>query len=294
MGFSSLSGVLAGAVLAVLIAAAPAPAVTIGVGPAAPGVITPPSVTGDLIVGHVVTCSPGTWSGDPTFTYQWRKDLAAIPAATNPTYALTPADGGHDISCVITATNSVGSTVQWGWADALVLGVAADHAPPATSGQPIPGGTLSCSSGFWLTGTLVVPTFSYAWLRDGKPIRGAVASTRRVRFSDAGHVLSCRVTASDAAGSASAASAPVRVSASICLSTRRILLHLLPSAAGIRSAAVVMDGRHALIRRVGSRLVATIDLSGVRAVLVTVQVRITTRAGRTLHQTHVYRACPGV
>jgi hypothetical protein len=268
--------------------------VTIGVGPAAPSPIVPPSITGDLIVGHTLTCDAGTWSDDPTFTYQWRNDFLAIAGATNPTYTLIPADGGHTITCVVTATNAVGSTVQWAWAHGLPVGVATNHAPPTLSGPPMPGGKLACSSGFWTTGTLVPPTFSYTWLRDGRAIPGAAAATRTARSSDAGHMLSCRVTATDAAGSAYAMSTPVRVSPSSCLSTRRILLHLLPAARKIRSASVLVDGSPARVHSVAGRLVATIDLSGVRALRVAVHVRVVTRAGRTLRQTHVYRACPGI
>lgn len=79
---------------------------------------------------------------------------------------------------------------------------------PAIRGTPAYGAQLTCAPG--------VPSdpavqLSYSWLRELEPIAGASASAYVVRAADEGHHLQCRVTASDAAGSASATSAFVTV-----------------------------------------------------------------------------------
>ena len=64
------------------------------------------------VVGTVVTCTQGNWTGAPTsYTYQWKRDGATnLGAAAS--YTLVAADiGGHLITCIVAATNAQGSTV---------------------------------------------------------------------------------------------------------------------------------------------------------------------------------------
>jgi carboxypeptidase family protein len=71
---------------------------------------TAPSVSGDLIVGASLKCSPGAWTAKPppTFAYQWLRDGAAIEGATEAAYTASKADLRHALSCQVTATNPVG------------------------------------------------------------------------------------------------------------------------------------------------------------------------------------------
>jgi hypothetical protein len=85
----------------------------------------------------------------------------------------------------------------------------ANSSTPVASGTAAAGGTLSCSPGSW-SGT-PAPTFAYQWLRDGIAVSGATASTYTVAVTDEGHALSCIVTASNEAGSASSTSNPVQI-----------------------------------------------------------------------------------
>ena len=64
------------------------------------------------IVGTVASCTQGNWGGMPTsYAYQWLRDGTAIGGATSATYTLVSADvGGHQLTCVVTATNAQGST----------------------------------------------------------------------------------------------------------------------------------------------------------------------------------------
>ncbi len=79
---------------------------------------------------------------------------------------------------------------------------------PLLSGNAAVGGLLTCAPGRWAN----KPTaLEYAWLRDGLPIPGQLAGTYRVQSADAGHSISCAVTASNGAGSATATSAALNV-----------------------------------------------------------------------------------
>jgi hypothetical protein len=68
-----------------------------------------PAITGTAQEGQTLTCSTGTWSGSPTYTYQWKRDGNNITSATNSTYTLVTADVGTSIKCTVTATNFTGS-----------------------------------------------------------------------------------------------------------------------------------------------------------------------------------------
>ena len=80
-----------------------------------PGVIDIPHASANAsppVVGTVCSCTQGNWDGVPTSkTYQWTRDGTNIGSATAATYTLVSADtGGHQIRCVVTATNAQGST----------------------------------------------------------------------------------------------------------------------------------------------------------------------------------------
>ncbi len=83
---------------------------------------------------------------------------------------------------------------------------------PSIGGIPAPGQRLTCKSGVSGSGASSA-TLSYAWLRDTRAISGASGSTYVVASADVTHHLQCRVTATNAGGSASATSAFVTVPA---------------------------------------------------------------------------------
>ncbi len=75
---------------------------------------------------------------------------------------------------------------------------------PIVGGTISVGQTASCSSGDFSGGGL---TYTYQWLRDGTAIAGATNRTYSIQGSDSTHLLSCKVTATNSKGSASATSA---------------------------------------------------------------------------------------
>ena len=80
-------------------------------GPAAAPVNTVlPNVTGTAVVGNALTTTNGTWTNSPTsYAYQWKRGATNIGTNAN-SYTLVNADAGQSITCVVTATNAIGST----------------------------------------------------------------------------------------------------------------------------------------------------------------------------------------
>lgn len=78
---------------------------------------------------------------------------------------------------------------------------------PTISGTAAVGQALTCKPGTWSgDGTL---SYAYQWLRDGAPVTSGAAYV--VVSADAGHALTCSVTAESPYGKAAAASVPVTV-----------------------------------------------------------------------------------
>ena len=59
-------------------------------------------------VSQIRSCDPGTWSGSPTFAYQWLRNGSAIAGASSSGYIFTTADDGQQLACRVTATNAYG------------------------------------------------------------------------------------------------------------------------------------------------------------------------------------------
>lgn len=76
---------------------------------------------------------------------------------------------------------------------------------PAISGLLTTGATLTAYPGVW-SGS---PTFTYVWKNAGVAIVGATSSTYVLVGGDSGDAIAVTVTATNAAGNASATSAPV-------------------------------------------------------------------------------------
>jgi hypothetical protein len=75
------------------------------------------------------------------------------------------------------------------------------------SGHVVVGSALGCLPGSW-TGN---PSFGVTWLRDGRGIGTAHGLSYTPTLADAGHAIQCEVTATNANGSAIAASPAVLV-----------------------------------------------------------------------------------
>jgi hypothetical protein len=62
-------------------------------------------------VGDALTCTMGEWTGEPdSYTYSWRHAGDPAEIATGDSYTTVAGDAGTSVQCVVTATNSAGST----------------------------------------------------------------------------------------------------------------------------------------------------------------------------------------
>ncbi len=84
--------------------------------PPAPALQAGPVLTGQATVGRQLTCSPGNWSGSPSFTYQFvrsvqSRDVGVAAAGASNQYTITSADLGAMLRCDVRAANSGGSAL---------------------------------------------------------------------------------------------------------------------------------------------------------------------------------------
>jgi hypothetical protein len=185
----------------------------------APVSVSSPSVSGTAQDGQMLKAAKGTWSGQKpiAYAYQWVRcdatggECEDIPAATKPGHRATHEDVGHALRVTITATDGTGSSTA---TSALIGPVAplavAEKGSPKIAGAAEDGQLLSVAGGKW-KGTPPL-SFAYQWEAcdpsggSCSVIAGATASSYRVVSSQIGGRLRAIVTATNAAGSASAIS----------------------------------------------------------------------------------------
>ena len=188
-----------------------------------------PVISGQASVGSTLTATQGSWTGSPTsFAYQWVRcppsggasdgsDCAVIGGATTQAYVVSASDAGSRLRVRVTASNSDGSATAASDATELIPAQAqapTSTAEPAIAGTARVGSSLTATQGGW---TNSPTSFAYQWVRcpssggrgdgaDCAVIAGATTQVYIVAANDAGSRLRVRVTASNASGSATAAS----------------------------------------------------------------------------------------
>ncbi|MFL5912917.1 MAG: LamG-like jellyroll fold domain-containing protein, partial [Gaiellaceae bacterium] len=180
-----------------------------------------PTISGTATDGQTLTASPGTWTGNPTYAYQWQdcgtagNNCSDIPNATGQTYTLASSDVGHTIRVNVTGTNSGGSVTAGSQPTAVVQGVPPSNtAAPSITGTAQDGQTLTASPGSW-NGSAA--TYAYQWQSCDSSgancanVSGATGQTYVLRSGDVGTTLRVLVTATNSGGSASATSAQTAV-----------------------------------------------------------------------------------
>ncbi|MBS42513.1 MAG: hypothetical protein CMH83_04970 [Nocardioides sp.] len=175
---------------------------------------TKPSISGTPAVGQTLTCDPGAWAGSPTsFLHGWNRDFSYVPGENATTYVVRPGDAGRKIECFVQGVNDQGTS---DYAVSAPVTISATPPPPSApvntirptiAGTPQVGETLTCGDGQWSGSP--APTYSRQWQRSGTALPGATSSAYVVTGDDVGLPLTCRVTATNSAGSATASSVAV-------------------------------------------------------------------------------------
>jgi len=182
--------------------------------------LTPPTISGNTVVGQTLTIDPGTWSpAQSSYNYVWlRCDTSGTVNAMHcgsldpqgDTYQVVSADVGHRIGAYVATANW--SDMATTAATAVVIAAVAPQntAPPTLSGSTEVGQTLTVNPGTW-TGT-PAPTFTVAWQSCDNPISGDCTPiagagnglTYTTQTSDIYRTIKVSVTATNSAGNASA------------------------------------------------------------------------------------------
>jgi hypothetical protein len=180
---------------------------TVTAGASAPTNTVAPAITGTLQQGQTASVSNGTWTGSPTsYAYQWTRNGSNITGATSATYVMVLADVGTTLGCLVTATNGAGSSspVAATGGGTVIIAAPVNSVLPAITGSLVQGSTVSVSQGTW---TNSPASYTYQWTRNGSPIGGATSSTYLLAGPDVGNTIGATVTASNAGGSSSPATA---------------------------------------------------------------------------------------
>jgi hypothetical protein len=178
-----------------------------------------PTISGAPVLGQTLTEAHGAWSNSPTsYAVQWvacdggGNACTPITGATGQTYTLVTADLGHTIRVFEVAVNAGGTSSPAASAPtAVVAAPPVSTAAPTVGGKAVVGGTLGCTTGAW-TGTMPL-NYTYVWLGDGNPIAGATGNLHKLAATDVAQAIGCAVTATNVAGSATAQSDTVLVTA---------------------------------------------------------------------------------
>lgn len=187
----------------------------------APQIHVSPSVVGNAVDGAMLTATVGEWGGTPpiTFGYQWMNcglfgsSCHPLSAATGATYVIRSADVATRLRVFVTASNAAGSTTAESEATRVVSPTQpVNVTPPRILGAPNVGVALAVNEGEW-SGTQPFD-FTYRWQRCGAAgcvdVAGETDAIYIVSQNDVNRRLVVIVTATNGAGSATAASSPSR------------------------------------------------------------------------------------
>jgi type II secretory pathway pseudopilin PulG len=181
---------------------------------------SPPTISGTAQEAATLTANKGTWSysAAPTYSYQWQHSTDNgvtwnnLSGAQARTYTPDASDIGAKLRVRVTAANSGGTQAANSAATSAVLvGRPQNTTPPTLAGTPRPGQALTATKGTW-TGAGTI-SYSYQWQRcdtnaqNCTDISAASAQIYNVTSADNGKRLHVVVTATNAGGPTTAASA---------------------------------------------------------------------------------------
>jgi hypothetical protein len=166
--------------------------------PATFSVTKAPVVSGVARVGLALSVSSGAYSVSGVgVAYQWLRNGVAIAGATASSYTATASDYGTRLSVAVTAAKAGYASLTTTTASTapVAAGTFSVTKAPVVSGVARVGQKLSVSSGTYSVSGVAV---AYQWLRNGRAIAGATASSYTASASDYRARLSVKVTGSKA------------------------------------------------------------------------------------------------
>jgi hypothetical protein len=198
-----------------------------------------PEVSGTLEVGHMLTASPGAWSGHVlSYAYQWRgcnrfgQACTNIEGATGASYTLPAGEAGRTLRAQVTASGERQSVSRVSDATQPVAssGSPVVEQPPLLEGGTLQGQTLTVAAGQWSGEGSI--SYAFQWERCDEAgactaVEGATASSYTLTEVDVGSTMRALVTATDARGSSIAVSA-----ASATIDPETLLSFSSPSISG--------------------------------------------------------------
>ena len=161
-----------------------------------------PSISGNTLVGSVITTTTGTWTNTPTsFAYLWYSGTTPIPSQTNNSYTTVSGDIGATITCQVVATNAGGSSAPVTSSNSIVV------VPPAPANYGAPsislvGSVITTTTGTW---TNTPTSFAYLWYSGTTPIPSQTNNSYTIVSGDVGSTITCQVVATNAGGSSAPA-----------------------------------------------------------------------------------------
>jgi hypothetical protein len=107
-------------------------------------------IHGVIVAGHTLTCEPGAWSDNPTFTYVFINSVneEVLQRGASTTYGLSAADVGRTIRCLLEASNAGGTGIERTFALPPIKPAPPPPPPPLPApALPAPPSSLPPASG---------------------------------------------------------------------------------------------------------------------------------------------------
>ena len=162
-------------------ASAPTPVITL-IGPVPPSNSSPPTISGNAVIGQILTGDNGSWSGDTpmSFADQWRRcdqngnNCSDIAGATSQSYTLAAADNGTTIRFQVTASNGGGTSTATSSQTAVVVDSSPPSRPTGLTATAIGPNEIDLS---WTASTDDVGVAGYTIYRGGSVLTTVSAGT---------------------------------------------------------------------------------------------------------------------
>ena len=180
----------------------------------APAITTQPATAG-VTIGGSATFSVAA-SGTTPFTYQWRKDGAAISGATAATLTISNVQAGDAGGYSVVVTNGAGSATS----AAATLTVTTSPVAPSMATQPASATVTAGANTSFSAAANGTSPLTYQWLKNGATISGATNATLMLNGVQISDAASYAVRVTNSAGSITSAAATLTVIPSTVVETK--------------------------------------------------------------------------